>query len=843
MEFRARMRSLARDGFGRLAGGLARAAPHGASLGKGVVLARTDAVTARAWLGGQAAVRAALGEEVAEAWGDLLVAAVRVDVGSARALALELPDLLAALPVDQRARALRVLAGVIRTRAAAAPLVARLLGEPLRAFDDATLAPFLARALALHAESPGAARAFLARETREGRAVAQALTPGLPFEAVARTLALYARAHAGMHVEVRAAAGERGHAAFTDGHHVYVPDRVDTGSPEDDFRVYRVQTALAVGYLEHGTFTLQLEGLSPPEGGAWVAPREAEPTLLRFFRSFPNGSLARDLFQVYEDARVEAAIRRNYPGVARDLDALGAERLRGEGGVAPGGDAPVPRILAAFHRAAWGLGGGPALGEDDSRIVAALVAEIPGVRAGTVRESALAVTRVYARVASRMLQAGEGGERAGRVRTPRPGGGGAGTDPTGEGNEGVPSSDPHARLRPERASAEDARVDALAQRYLRELQGEPGRSGLADARERAREAIVRGDPDADVAAMERSLERLGARGLRGATMDAGVAVEREPSGASGMPLDTDVEPGAVVAFYPEWDTLVGDLRPDWTCVREQRVREGDRAWVDEVRAAERPRILALRRRFQAMRADGLGRVRGELDGEDIDMDRALAETLAARAGHVREGRVHVRTARTRRDVAVGFLVDLSSSTNESADGSGRRILDVEKAALVVASEAMAALGDPFAIWGFSGYGRSHVAFYEAKGFHEAWDDRAARRVGRLNFKMENRDGAAIRHATAKLLRQPAQARLLVLLSDGKPLDCGCDHYHDRYAQDDTRAALREARRAGVRAYCVTVDPTGPRYLPRMYGDVAWTVIDRVDQLPDRLARALQGLLR
>jgi nitric oxide reductase activation protein len=190
---------------------------------------------------------------------------------------------------------------------------------------------------------------------------------------------------------------------------------------------------------------------------------------------------------------------------------------------------------------------------------------------------------------------------------------------------------------------------------------------------------------------------------------------------------------------------------------------------------------------------------------------------------------------------VAFLVDVSSSTNESADGSGKRILDVEKAALVVVAEALSALGDPFAIWAYSGFGREEVDFYVAKEFHEPWDDRAARRVGRLTFKQENRDGAAIRHATRRLLRQPARARLLIHLSDGRPLDCGCDHYFDHHAQDDTRAALREARAAGVHPFCVTVDPTGPAYLPRMYGDVAYAVIDRLDQLPERLVRIVRRL--
>ena len=38
-----------------------------------------------------------------------------------------------------------------------------------------------------------------------------------------------------------------------------------------------------------------------------------------------------------------------------------------------------------------------------------------------------------------------------------------------------------------------------------------------------------------------------------------------------------------------------------------------------------------------------------------------------------------------RDTAVAFLADLSSSTNELANGAGKRILDVEREALVVIS--------------------------------------------------------------------------------------------------------------------------------------------------------------
>jgi nitric oxide reductase activation protein len=105
-------------------------------------------------------------------------------------------------------------------------------------------------------------------------------------------------------------------------------------------------------------------------------------------------------------------------------------------------------------------------------------------------------------------------------------------------------------------------------------------------------------------------------------------------------------------------------------------------------------------------------------------------------------------------------------------------------------------------------------------------------------RAQNRDGAAIRHAVRKLRERDARVRLLVLLSDGKPLD---DGYADEYALEDTKAALREARAAGVHPFCITVDRDADDYLRRMYGDVQYLVIDRAETLPQRLPRIYQRL--
>jgi nitric oxide reductase NorD protein len=51
-------------------------------------------------------------------------------------------------------------------------------------------------------------------------------------------------------------------------------------------------------------------------------------------------------------------------------------------------------------------------------------------------------------------------------------------------------------------------------------------------------------------------------------------------------------------------------------------------------------------------------------------------------------------------VAVCFLADMSGSTNARVNRD-RRMLDTEKEALVLMSEALEAIGDAYAIYGFS----------------------------------------------------------------------------------------------------------------------------------------------
>jgi nitric oxide reductase activation protein len=337
-------------------------------------------------------------------------------------------------------------------------------------------------------------------------------------------------------------------------------------------------------------------------------------------------------------------------------------------------------------------------------------------------------------------------------------------------------------------------------------------------------------------------------------------LERNPGHRGGMvdpsdPAETGqqqefLDKGSDVALingrgtlYPEWDLQMGDYKADWVRVTEYEVTRKDGQFVDRV-LGERGEIIGqVRRKFEAIRDDGMRRIKRVKDGDLIDIDAAIqARSDFKTTGYVEEA-IYSRLRRREQGLAVGFLVDLSSSTNEPAGFDERSILEVEKEALMVVCEAVDALGQESAVWGFSGSGREEVSFYIAKRFQDRWDRAAKERIGGLAWKMENRDGGAIRHAVSLFQEHQAETKLLVVLSDGRPLDCGSKEYRDEYGRADTRRALLEAKSAGISPYCITVDPSGANYLPELYGSVGYTVIENVTSLPGLIPRIIRQLTR
>ncbi|MGF1529378.1 MAG: nitric oxide reductase activation protein NorD, partial [Candidatus Competibacterales bacterium] len=285
------------------------------------------------------------------------------------------------------------------------------------------------------------------------------------------------------------------------------------------------------------------------------------------------------------------------------------------------------------------------------------------------------------------------------------------------------------------------------------------------------------------------------------------------------------------ATYPEWDYRRQHFRRNYCTVRECPVPPGDAAFVHHTRNRYGALRKATRRAFEALRT-GETTAKRQPNGDELDLDAAVDALVERRRGGTGVDEVYRRRRRQGRDVAVMIAVDASGSTRGWVN-------EAEREALVLLGEALDAVGDRYAIYGFSGRTHGRVEVYPLKTFAETTDDAVLARISGLQPRAYTRLGACLRHLGRRLEEVSARHRLLLVLSDGKPEDYGS--YTGRYGVEDTRHALLELRHRGIYPFCITLDREGPSYLPHMYGPANFVCLDEVAKLPRELAHLYRRL--
>ena len=282
---------------------------------------------------------------------------------------------------------------------------------------------------------------------------------------------------------------------------------------------------------------------------------------------------------------------------------------------------------------------------------------------------------------------------------------------------------------------------------------------------------------------------------------------------------------STVMHYPEWDFRRRHYRKNWCTLREIEMHPSPEPFVEQTLARHRGLVVDLRRTFEALR-DGNKRLRHQNSGDNIDLDALITAHADAAAGHEMSDHLFTQHRRIDRDIAVMFMVDVSGSTKGW-------INDAERESLVLLCEALEILGDRYAIYGFSGMTRKRCELYRIKRFDDDYGADVRARISGIKPQDYTRMGVIIRHLTRLLNTVEARTRLLITLSDGKPDDY--DGYRGEYGIEDTRQALLEAKHTGVHPFCITIDPRGHDSLPHMYGSVNYTDIEDVRQLPVRVS--------
>jgi hypothetical protein len=294
--------------------------------------------------------------------------------------------------------------------------------------------------------------------------------------------------------------------------------------------------------------------------------------------------------------------------------------------------------------------------------------------------------------------------------------------------------------------------------------------------------------------------------------------------------------------YSEWDYHIQLHRPDWATVIEVSQGRGDPKVMDDLLIKHRPIAQRIRHLIDALQPQGIVRRRGFEDGDEIDLNAAVRAMTDIRRGVMPNPRINIRITRHIRDLAVVILLDLSESTNElidKDDEDGPTILSLTRESTGLLAWAIDSIGDAFAIHGFASDGRHDVRYHRFKDFDQPYDDDAKARLAGMTGGLSTRMGAALRHAGWHLGQQSAAKRLVLLVTDGEPADI--DERDPQYLRQDTKKAVEDLAAQGVYTYCLTLDADADRYVARIFGENRYSIVDKVEKLPERLPAVFAAL--
>jgi len=275
--------------------------------------------------------------------------------------------------------------------------------------------------------------------------------------------------------------------------------------------------------------------------------------------------------------------------------------------------------------------------------------------------------------------------------------------------------------------------------------------------------------------------------------------------------------------YPEWNMWTERFMQDHVAVLEK---------VDTHTARQPVPVAAdLRKWFEEHTHRAMiGRLE---DGCDLDVEQYVSHYIDLTTGEATEPRIFRELLPSSRDVTTALLLDGSSSLGVH----GGRIFRLELSCADALSRAMTLARERHGVFVFTGNTRHRVEVRCLKDF----EDRRFLPPSKLGLATGGytRLGAPLRHLTSRLLAQPSERRLLIVIGDGLISDEG---YEGRYAWADAAHAVEEANDAGVSVYYVGVGPTRVDPLPEVFGPRRSQRIRRVEELPRVLAHVHRKLV-
>ncbi|HAK53141.1 MAG TPA: hypothetical protein DCM54_14740 [Gammaproteobacteria bacterium] len=654
--------------------------------------------------------------------------------------------------------------------------------------------------------------AYFTLESSSSQEVLEALLGQVNFSDCKRIMQLYAEAFCGRRLAIESIATEEADSDYrrlpgTDGLTIFLPDSVSLfATQEDNFSHYKIALLHQLGFFEFGTFA-----------------NIAETT--KQIESFGDRAFARYVFQLLEDARIDWQLEYKFRGVVNALHsqkafALGlrssnrthrVEQLL-ETIINVGLDGDLPDVNPEWRENAGNL----------ARLVSKLKTE------NATADLVLSILpKCYEILNSSM-----------------------------DSEDMLPIQLPEPVLYRGETDSEEIMLNLTLLDLEEELEG------LGDDGEMMSLATLLDPKNADIKeVLDGDLQDMLGMLITDLDVDMDPEETKEEQQQELREKVKDVLKGRSqqgreqqIFRYDEWDYTIDDYRRRWCALHEIRDIEPRPDFVEDTLREHRTLARNVRKQLNILKPELLRKIKGVIDGEELDLERAVESLVDRKSGFTPDERIYVQRQRKDRDVAALFLLDMSASTDDvifDAEENDdlreslkeKRIIDLEKESVVLMSDALEELGDSYSVCGFSGYGREQVDYFLCKDFDEPFDYRSKGRIGGIKPCRSTRMGPAIRHAARSLAKTECRIQALIVISDGYPqdFDYGKDRNSREYGIMDTMKAIGESRQQGIQTFCLTVDPSGHDYMRSMCQDSEYMVIQDIKQLPKELSKVYRSL--
>jgi nitric oxide reductase NorD protein len=208
-----------------------------------------------------------------------------------------------------------------------------------------------------------------------------------------------------------------------------------------------------------------------------------------------------------------------------------------------------------------------------------------------------------------------------------------------------------------------------------------------------------------------------------------------------------------------------------------------------------------------------------------------------RTGHTPPEALYLDRQRDLHDIAALILLDESFSTDAWLDNA--RVLDTITSTLFCAGEVLTDYLASFAVASFSSNTRRSCRFATIKDFHETWPAARAR-FGTLGPCGYTRIGPALRHAQELLSHEPAQRKVIILITDGRP--CDYDRYEGNYGLHDVKKAIETGAQHGITTHAFAIEKQASEFFPQMFPRRSFDIIPRPERLTGALCQLFARLI-